>query len=86
LEIGNVSQPVKFLTENNTEAYRLLYLKSRTEPHRLNLKDDYYRIQAIALDNKRNMVIQDWVTDKIKSSYVKINDKYKDCVFQNKWF
>jgi peptidyl-prolyl cis-trans isomerase SurA len=86
LEIGNVSQPVKFLTENNTEAYRLLYLKSRTEPHRLNLKDDYYRIQAIALDNKRNMAIQDWVTDKIKTSYIKINEKYKDCVFQNKWF
>jgi peptidyl-prolyl cis-trans isomerase SurA len=86
LEVLNVSQAVKFVTEGGKEAYRILYLKNRTEPHRLNMKDDYNTIQSMALDDKRNQVIQDWVREKINDSYVKINERYKNCVFQNKWF
>jgi peptidyl-prolyl cis-trans isomerase SurA len=86
LEVGEVSQPVKFLTDEGKEAYRLLYLKTRTEPHRLNLNDDYNRIQIMALTEKQNKTIMQWVNEKIKTTYIKINDKYKDCEFQNKWF
>jgi len=86
LEVGDVSQPVKFLTDDGKEAYRLLYLKTRTEPHRLNLNDDYNRIQIMALTEKQNKTIMQWVNEKIKTTYIKINEKYKDCEFQNKWF
>jgi peptidyl-prolyl cis-trans isomerase SurA len=86
LEVGDVSQPVKFLTDEGKEAYRLLYLKVRSEPHRLNLKDDYNKIQTMALQEKQNKAIQEWVREKIKTTYIKINDKYKNCEFQNKWF
>ncbi|MCX6235900.1 MAG: peptidylprolyl isomerase [Bacteroidetes bacterium] len=86
LEVNNVSEAVKFVTEGGKEAYRILYLNNRTEPHRLNMKDDYNTIQSMALDDERNQVIQDWVREKINDSYVKINDRYKNCVFQNKWF
>ena len=41
LEIEEISTPVQFQTEENKDAYRILYLKNRTEPHKANLKDDY---------------------------------------------
>ncbi len=86
LEVGEISTPVPFKTDDNKDAYRILYLKKRTEPHKANLKDDYDKIQMWALEQKKQQVIQDWVAVKIDKTFIKINDSYKDCEFANKWF
>ncbi len=85
LEIGEISTPVQFQTEDGKDAYRILYLKRRTEPHKANLKQDYDKIQEWSLENKKMEVINDWIEDKAASTYVKVNDKYQDCVFVNTW-
>jgi peptidyl-prolyl cis-trans isomerase SurA len=85
LEVGEVSAPVQFQTEDTKDAYRILYLKKRTEPHQANLKQDYDRIQESALANKKQKVITDWIEDKASQTYVRINDNYKECNFINQW-
>lgn len=85
LEVGEISAPVQFQTEDTKDAYRILYLKKRTEPHQANLKQDYDRIQESALANKKQEVINDWIEDKASQTYVRINDSYKDCNFINQW-
>lgn len=85
LEVGDISQPVRFLTEEGKEAYRILYLKLRTEPHRANLKDDYNKIQSWALASKRRTMIDEWINEKIQDTYVRINEKYRNCAFINHW-
>ena len=86
LEVGEISAPVPFKTDDNKDAYRILYLKKRTEPHKANLKDDYDKIQMWALEQKKQEVIQDWVAVKIDKTFIKISDSYKDCEFANNWF
>jgi peptidyl-prolyl cis-trans isomerase SurA len=86
LEVGDISQPVRYLNDELKEAYRILYLKTRTEPHRANLIDDYTKLQILAENYKRGQIINDWVEEKIRDNYVKINDKYKDCQFLNEWY
>jgi peptidyl-prolyl cis-trans isomerase SurA len=54
MKVGDISQPVVFPGENGQKEVRLVYLKSRTEPHRMNLKDDYSKVSQMALDEKRN--------------------------------
>lgn len=85
LEIGEISTPVQFQTEDGKDAYRILYLRRRTEPHKANLKQDYDKIQEWSLENKKMEVINDWIEDKAASTYVKVNDKYQDCDFVNTW-
>ncbi len=85
LKVGEVSRPVIMTTTENNKAYRLLYLKERTLPHRANLKEDYDKIQSWALQKKQNKVIQDWIENKISDTYIKINDKYKYCKFKHHW-
>jgi peptidyl-prolyl cis-trans isomerase SurA len=85
LEVGEVSAPVQFQTEDTKDAYRILYLKRRTEPHKANLRQDYDRIQAFALENKKQEVINEWIEDKASQTYIRINDSYKDCDFTNQW-
>ncbi len=85
LGVGEISTPVQFQTDEGKDAYRILYLKKRTEPHKENLKQDYDKIQEEALANKKTKVTSDWIKEKSAQVYIKINDKYKDCELENSW-
>jgi len=86
LKIGEFSQPVPMKTDKGLQAYRILYLKSRTEPHNANLKDDYDFIQEAALKQKQNKTIEEWINKKTTITYIHIADEYKKCKFVYKWF
>ncbi|MFA5970927.1 MAG: peptidylprolyl isomerase [Lentimicrobiaceae bacterium] len=82
---GEISGSVPYTTEDGTQAYRVLYLKLRTEPHRANLKDDYNKIQDWALENKKAKVTAKWIENKSKTAYIRLGDKFKTCDFKYKW-
>lgn len=84
LKTGEVSAPV-LSTERGKQEYRIYYLKSRTNPHKANLEEDYARIQQIALEKKKQEVIDEWITSKMNSTYFSITDSYRNCQFQRKW-
>ena len=86
MKVGDISKPVPMTNEEGKEAYRLLYLKVRTEPHRANLSEDYSQIQEWALTKKRAEAIDGWINKKLKNSYVHVSDGYKSCIFIHKWF
>lgn len=85
LEVGEVSNPVSFVDEENNEGYRLLYLKSKTSPHKANIKDDYNRLQEIALEKKKIKVLNNWIDNQVSKTYIKINPKYAQCTFNHTW-
>lgn len=86
LKVGEVSTPVKFQTRDGKAAYRLIYLKTRTEPHKANLKEDYQSLQAAALSKKQAKTISDWIRKKKMSTYVKVDQSFNNCKFQHNWF
>lgn len=85
LEPGQISAPVPMKTEDDQQAYRILYLKKRSVPHVANLKDDYDKIQSIALEQKRNDVINDWIKARLAKTYINIFDEYKECNYVHQW-
>jgi len=85
LKTGEISKPVPMRTDDGKQAYRIVYLKSRTEPHTANLKDDYDKIQNMALQNKQNEEIQKWINNRLKSTYINIIDNSYNCTFKNNW-
>lgn len=82
---GEISNSVPYTTEDGTQAYRILYLQLRTEPHKANMKDDYNKIQEWALDNKKEKEIAKWIQLKSKSAYIRLGDKFRDCHFKYDW-
>ncbi len=46
-----------------------------------NLKDDYNLFKARAAQSKQNDLVNEWVEEKIKTTYIKISDKYRSCPF-----
>ncbi len=86
LEVDEISNPVLMEDENGEEAYRLLYLLKRTKPHRANLDNDYDQLQNWALQMKKQKVIQKWINNNAQKTYIRVNDNYKDCDFEQSWF
>jgi len=86
LKVGEISQPVPMKTDDGKQAYRILYLKSRTDPHRANMKDDYDFIQTAALKQKQNKATEEWVKKKAAKTYIHISDEYKKCKLNYQWF
>lgn len=85
LKVGQYSQPVEFTDERGRKGVRIVYLKTMTEPHRENLKDDYNRIASRALEEKKNQALEDWFAKKVNSYYIKIDDEFKGCPEMQKW-
>lgn len=85
MKVGEISNPVPMKTEDQKDAYRILMLKAKVEPHRANLKDDYSKIQDWALQQKKIETINEWIDEKAEKTYIKIIDRYKDCAFDHKW-
>jgi peptidyl-prolyl cis-trans isomerase SurA len=85
LKVGEYSQPTEFTDERNKRGVRIVYLMSRSEPHRENLKDDYSKISQRALEEKKNNTLEKWFSQKITNYYIKIDDEYKSCDEMKKW-
>lgn len=85
LKPGQISAPVSFTDETGRAGVRIVYLKTRTQPHRENLTDDYSRIQQRTLDIKRAEAINKWLIEKIPTFYVHVDDDYKNCSHISQW-
>ncbi len=85
LKLGEFTKPMPMTSRDGKQAYRIVYLKTRTSPHRANLSDDYQKLQAAALAKKQQDAIQAWIKRKSVNTYVHITEDYKNCTFNNKW-
>ncbi|WP_423736917.1 peptidylprolyl isomerase [Chitinophaga caseinilytica] len=85
LKPGGVTKPIEYTDEQGRKGVRLVYLKTRTEPHRENLSDDYSRIQQRTLQEKQALALSKWLVDKVPTFYVHVEDEYKQCENVSKW-
>jgi peptidyl-prolyl cis-trans isomerase SurA len=64
---------------------RIIHLKERTEPHLLNLKDDYAEIQQNALVLKQSEVLKRYINQKIPEFYINVDSEYAACEKIKPW-
>jgi peptidyl-prolyl cis-trans isomerase SurA len=86
LKVGEVSRPIPMDTEDRRKAFHIITVKSKSLPHVASLNTDYDLFQNIGLMTMKNDALDKWAKDKIKTTYIKVNDKYKECDFYKRWF
>lgn len=79
LKPGDFSQPVTFTDPQGKKGVRLIYLVSRTAPHRENITDDYSKIAGRALEEKKEKELEKWFLKNSKTFYVQIEGEYRSC-------
>lgn len=85
LKPGQYSMPTAFTTEQGKRGVRVLYLRTRTDPHRENLKDDYNKISNRALEEKKQNILESWFDEKIKNYFIYVDSQYNGCATLKPW-
>jgi Parvulin-like peptidyl-prolyl isomerase len=87
LKVGEYSQPVVFADERTgKKGVRILYLKSKSEPHRMNLRDDYNKIASATLEEKKYIALNKWLTTHIPNYYIMVDPQAaSSCPTISRW-
>lgn len=85
LKEGDISKPFEDKTATGQSVYKIVKIKRKTESHKANLIDDYQEIQEMALAKKKEHFVEDWVANKRESTYIRIDEQYRNCKFKYKW-
>lgn len=85
MEVGQISAPFQYQTPAGEIGFRIILLRSSSEPHQANLQEDYSKIKNAALEAKKSLYINDWVIEKSKSSYIRIDSSFSNCEILSKW-
>lgn len=83
MKVNDISEPYMSKDDKGKTVYKIVKLKSRSDPHRANLKADYTFLSEIALNEKMNKTVKGWVDEKIEASYIYIDDSFRRCGLSN---
>ena len=85
MNMGDITKPMMYMSNDSKQAYRIIYLKNRTSPHYANLKDDYPRLQNMTIASKQKKLISDWIYKKSKNIFIKIDPEFQQSKFEFRW-
>ena len=83
LKDQSISSPIMEEDRSGLKKYKILKISNRFDEHTADYSKDYSRIKSLALKQKQLNIIQDWMIDKIESTYVNVNRESKLCEFKN---
>lgn len=83
MNVGEISEPFIYTNESNgKEVCAIVKLKSKVEGHKANIRDDYQRLREMMVEKLKEEKLEQWIVEKQKTTYVRINDNWKNCDFK----
>lgn len=85
MEPGDISRPFVMMDPKlNREVVAIVKLTDRIAAHRANITDDYQTIKDMYEESRRQEILTQWLEKKIKDTYVRIEDGWRNCDFIHK--
>jgi len=85
MKVGSISKPQLFTDQTGKKSYKILYLKSVTDAHKANLKQDFPKIKEVALSDKINRTVSEWFEKRRKETFIKVDPEYQGCPALKGW-
>ena len=63
----------------------LLKIEDIIPAHQLDLATDYDRVKILALNNKKNQILETWTKEQLPNTFISIDKRYDSCGFKTKW-
>ena len=82
LNVGEISKPFLMINDRGKTVCAIVKLKSRSEGHKATITEDFQVLKNVVVEKRRQERLHEWVVNRIKSTYVRINDRYRDCQFE----
>ena len=82
MNVSEISKPFIMINSKGKEVCAIVKLKSRVKGHKATLAEDFQALKDVVLEKKRAEKIEKWIKEKQKSTYVRINEKWRNCDFK----
>ena len=81
LKVGEISEPFESVDENGKVVFKVVKISKLVKAHKANLENDYELIEQMALSEKNKRIIDEWLTEKKKKTYIHIDESFIKCEF-----
>jgi len=82
MQVGQISKSFRMINQRGKTVCVIARLKNRIDGHKATVAEDFQTLKDVVLNKRREERIHQWVVDKIKTVYTRLNDNYKDCQFE----
>jgi peptidyl-prolyl cis-trans isomerase SurA len=82
MKVGDISKAFQMINAKGKTVCAVVKLKNRIDGHKATITEDYQVMKNVVVNKERDKVLHDWVVDKIKHTYVSMQDRYKNCHFE----
>lgn len=79
MKLGDISEPITYRADDGKDAVRILFYKSRIAPHQASLEDDWTKIYAATLNEKKDKILQKWFQKARKDVFINIDPAFNYC-------
>ena len=87
MQVGQISRAFQMINQRGKTVCAIVKLKNRVDGHKASITEDFQVMKDVVLNKRNEERIHQWVVDKIKSVYTRLNDNYRDCKFEYEgWF
>lgn len=82
LQVGEISKPFIMVNSKGKEVVAMVKLKSRVNGHKATMADDYQEMQDVVVSKLSEERVEKWIREKQKTTYIRINDEWRNCEFK----
>lgn len=84
LSVGQISRAFRMTNDKGQEVCAVVMLKNRIEGHPANMTEDFQTLRDVVVNKRKEEMIEQWIKDKIKTTYVRISPDWRNCNFHYK--
>ena len=87
MQVGQISRAFQMINQRGKTVCAIVKLKNRVDGHKASITEDFQVMKDVVLNKRNEECIHQWVVDKIKTVYTRLNENYRDCKFEYEgWF
>ena len=86
MNVGDISKPFVMVNpKTRREQVAIVKLAKRIEGHKADLAEDYQILKEMCEAHSKSKIIDNWIAEKQRTTYVYIEDKWRNCDFKYNW-
>ncbi len=83
MNVGEISKAFSMIGwKDGKEVCAIIKLKNRINGHKATISEDYQNLKNIVMEQRQEQLLEKWILEKQKHTYVRINENWKGCDFK----
>jgi len=85
LNKGDITTAFDDEDERKRKVVKIIKMEDVIPAHKITLETDYDRIKQMALNKKKNEMVEKYVNSKLPTTFISIDSRYDTCSFKGRW-